>query len=102
MATWAAPRAGHCTLERAVGLPCPGCGLGGGVLAAAEGRVGEALRSYPPLATLAALYLLGVVWLVLRLRGLVPPESLRRGAAWLGGATAALVTVNWVISVATS
>lgn len=85
---------GLCILREITGVPCPACGSTRAVLAACNGRFGEAFLLNPLLAAAAAG---GGAWLVLRLgfgRTLQLDLSTRgRRALW--SAAAVLLALNW-------
>ncbi len=84
-----------CLFRNATGLPCPTCGSTRAVLAAADGRLRDAVM-LNPLMTFAVL--IGVVWLTVCV-GFARRVELdltrpARGLAW--GAMAVLLGANWV------
>jgi hypothetical protein len=75
-----------CLFRNATGLPCPTCGSTRAVLAAADGRLVDAVTFNP---LLAVVVLIGVVWLA---GGRIYSAN-RWAPFWIG--MAVLLAVNW-------
>ncbi len=87
-----------CPFKRFTGLPCVTCGLTRCVLAAGQGRWGEALHWYPAAALLIALPV-AALWDLRRAWRNDPYPPLPRSRGTRAAAWAALLTV-WAVQVA--
>ena len=85
-----------CASKATLGISCPGCGLGRGLMALGQGDLPSALRAYPPLVGLACCYLLLLGLAVARLMG-KRSEALVKLAQLAGLASAALILLTWAL-----
>jgi hypothetical protein len=95
-----AKAAGHdvptlCTWRNVTGIPCPTCGTTRMVLAAADGRLADAVAWNPFMAIAATM---GVAWLALRVIGgrRVEVEMTPAGRRVAWGLVAIAFAINWI------
>jgi hypothetical protein len=90
------PHAPECVSRRLLALPCPGCGLGRALSAAADLELAAAIAHYPPILPLALAYLAAVgasaAWLCSR-----PLPGRQRVGTALGWGVALSVAGTWIV-----
>ena len=98
-----------CIFRKALGVPCPGCGMTRSVVLALDGEMGRAFAVNPggPLLVAGALLLCAALILLTLSRhsrqatSLIDlPRKLRLGAAAYGALVAVVLTLNWLRVVA--
>lgn len=90
------PHAPECVSRRLAALPCPGCGLGRALAAAADLDLAAAIAHYPPILPLALAYLAavgaGAAWLCNR-----PVPGRQRVATALAWGVTLSVAGTWIV-----
>ncbi|MCB9555867.1 MAG: DUF2752 domain-containing protein [Deltaproteobacteria bacterium] len=102
LAYWAIPYVPGCVVRAALGLACPGCGLGRAICALFAGAPLRALALYPPLVMMVIAYLVVVGAASFRLVfgvGQPAAHSRTQRSVWVarwGIGTAAVILVHWI------
>lgn len=91
-----------CVLKTAVAMPCPGCGLGGALLALEAGNPLLAVKTYPPLLPLTALFIAAFYALMGSAVLRRSPRGGLRGVERAGLASVALIVVHWIRLISSS